>query len=95
MLSHAQKQIMADCKNVAFLLVPEEALKAKQHPDEKFSDKNFSKKYQDVVVEPYYLIEFESEPSDEEDDEDNSIDLDVPRPNESEAESDGLYAPGE
>ncbi|MBW0554080.1 hypothetical protein O181_093795 [Austropuccinia psidii MF-1] len=95
MLSHSQKWIMADCNNVAFLLVPEEALKSKQHQDEKLSDKNFSKKYQDVVVEPYDLQEFESEPSDEEDDEGNSIDLDDPSPNETEAESDGPYAPGE
>ncbi|MBW0535607.1 hypothetical protein O181_075322, partial [Austropuccinia psidii MF-1] len=94
-LEHSQKEAMADCNNVAFLLTPEECLKPKRHPDEKISDKNFSKKYRDIVVEPYELQEFESDESAKEESKGESIDLEGPSPDCSEEEDDGLYAPGE
>ncbi|MBW0464803.1 hypothetical protein O181_004518 [Austropuccinia psidii MF-1] len=89
-LDHVQKQQMADSYCVAFFLTPEDCLKPKRHPDEKISDKLFSKKYCDIVVEPYELQEFEEEESGE-----DSIDLGAASPDHSESESDGLYAPGE
>ncbi|MBW0565621.1 hypothetical protein O181_105336 [Austropuccinia psidii MF-1] len=94
-LEHFQKEAMADCNNFTFLLTPEECLKPKHPPDEKISYENFSKKYRDIVVEPYELQEFESDESGKEESKGKSIDLEGPSPDCSEEEDDGLYAPGE
>ncbi|MBW0505481.1 hypothetical protein O181_045196 [Austropuccinia psidii MF-1] len=94
-LEHSQKEAMADCNNVAFLLTPQKFLKPKCHPDEKISDKNVSKKYRDIVVEPYELQEFGSDESAKEESKGKGIDLEGPSPDCSEEEDDGLYKPGE
>ncbi|MBW0463479.1 hypothetical protein O181_003194 [Austropuccinia psidii MF-1] len=86
---------MADCNNVSLLLTPEECLKHKRHPDEKIYDKNFSKKYRDIVVEPYNLKDFESDESAEEEREGKIIYCEGPSPDCSEVEDDELYTPGE
>ncbi|MBW0476242.1 hypothetical protein O181_015957 [Austropuccinia psidii MF-1] len=91
-LSQLQKKKIVNISSVAFLPDPEDSLKAKRHPDEKCSDRAFSKKYYDEVVGLYELQEDEE---DRNQSDDGSINLEAPSEGEESEADDGLYAPGE
>ncbi|MBW0536193.1 hypothetical protein O181_075908 [Austropuccinia psidii MF-1] len=96
-LSMLEKHRIADSDNVAFLPDPQDLLQAKRNPDEKLSDKQFNKKYRELVIGAYDLSETEEDAEEDKDSEnspDGSIDLEEPSENEEE-ESDGLFEPGE
>ncbi|MBW0580121.1 hypothetical protein O181_119836 [Austropuccinia psidii MF-1] len=50
-----QKTLTADSFNVAFLPDASESLRGIQHPDERLGDRNFTQKYWDQLIEPYYI----------------------------------------
>ncbi|MBW0512447.1 hypothetical protein O181_052162 [Austropuccinia psidii MF-1] len=96
-LSTLEKHRISDSDNVAFLPDPQDLLQAKRHPDEKLSDKQFNKKYHELVIGTYDLSETEEDAEEDKDSDnspDGSIDLEETSDNEEE-ESHGLFEPGE
>ncbi|PLW44073.1 hypothetical protein PCASD_04851 [Puccinia coronata f. sp. avenae] len=69
-LTPAQQQTIPNIKVVAFLPDASESLKPKhlRHPDEKLTTSSFTRKYWDILVEPYGLLEAESSACDNESD---------------------------
>ncbi|OAV92203.1 hypothetical protein PTTG_11161 [Puccinia triticina 1-1 BBBD Race 1] len=63
----AQQHSIPDRTRIAFLPNSSESLlpKAKRHPDENSADSTFTKKYWEVVVEPYGLLNVESSEEEE------------------------------
>ncbi|PLW50635.1 hypothetical protein PCASD_00670 [Puccinia coronata f. sp. avenae] len=61
-LTPAQQQKIPDTQSIAFLPDAGQSLmpKNQRHPDEKLSDLSFTRKYWDILVEPYGLLEEES-----------------------------------
>ncbi|KAA1076369.1 hypothetical protein PGT21_004472 [Puccinia graminis f. sp. tritici] len=68
----AQQKTIPDTHNVAFLPDASQSLlpKKQRHPDEKLTDRSFTRKYWDILVEPYGLLGEDS--SDDSDDEEAS-----------------------
>ncbi|MBW0463125.1 hypothetical protein O181_002840 [Austropuccinia psidii MF-1] len=96
LLDQNQRRNIMNIHKVAFLPNPEESLIPKRHDNEKTSDKNFTRKYDDIISDDYN-IEKMSESNDECSEESNgeSIDLEGTSPDVSEEESNGVYEPGE
>ncbi|KNZ49285.1 hypothetical protein VP01_510g22 [Puccinia sorghi] len=87
-----QKRSIPDTKSLAFLPDAKQSLlpKPETHPDEKLKNSSFTRKYWEVLAEPYGLVggdSSESEASQEEEDSDEEgIDLTQPSPDASEDE---------
>ncbi|KAG0139000.1 hypothetical protein CROQUDRAFT_55381, partial [Cronartium quercuum f. sp. fusiforme G11] len=60
-LPPAQKRLMTDTENVAFLPDAAQSLLPTRHPDEKLGDAKFTAKYLDVFLEAYNLSDDEGE----------------------------------
>ncbi|MBW0470531.1 hypothetical protein O181_010246 [Austropuccinia psidii MF-1] len=95
-LDQNQRRNIPNIHKVAFLPNPEESLLPKRNDNEKIPDKNFTRKYYDIISDDYNIEEM-SESNDECSEESNgeSIDLKGTSPDVSEEESDGVYEPGE
>lgn len=103
-LVHSQQHSIPDRTRIGFLPNANESLlpKPETHPDEKLADSTFTKKYWEIAVEPYGLLENNS-PDDEADgsdqpdgsnDEGEGIDLTQPSPDASDSDS-NYYQEGE
>ncbi|PLW21474.1 hypothetical protein PCANC_05022 [Puccinia coronata f. sp. avenae] len=88
-----QQQTIPNIEVVAFLPDASESLKPKhlRHPDEKLTTSSFTRKYWDILVEPYGLLEAESSACDNESD-DKAEDLSDRENSNSESEGHDLDA---
>ncbi|KAG0140879.1 hypothetical protein CROQUDRAFT_99491 [Cronartium quercuum f. sp. fusiforme G11] len=84
-LPPAQKQLMTDTENVAFLPDATQSLLPTRHPDKKLGDAKFTAKYLDVFLEAYNLSDDEGEDDFAGTDEDEDV-SDVSLNSDSEAE---------
>ncbi|EFP75508.1 uncharacterized protein PGTG_00839 [Puccinia graminis f. sp. tritici CRL 75-36-700-3] len=86
----AQQKTIPNTQAVAFLPDASQSLlpKKQRHPDEKLTDSSFTRKYWDIVVEPYGLLGDES--SDESDDEEEAQGMQSAAANDSEGEGHNL-----
>ncbi|PLW52509.1 hypothetical protein PCANC_10573 [Puccinia coronata f. sp. avenae] len=92
-LTPAQQQTIPNIEVVAFLPDASESLKPKhlRHPDEKLTTSSFTRKYWDILVEPYGLLEAESSACNNESD-DEAEDLSDREKSNSESEGHDLDA---
>ncbi|MBW0504155.1 hypothetical protein O181_043870 [Austropuccinia psidii MF-1] len=96
-LSHYEKRIFPDRKNIAFLPNAGDCMQAQRHPDEKLTDKQFNEKYRGPI-EKVFEISDEGEDTDEDEDNDGdneSIDLEATSEGEDNEEEPEFYGPGE